>query len=153
MNFQTLHKQRKFILIAAAIGLVSMFLPWFSFSFAGFGSSVNGFHDTGILIFLCFVGCGVVAYLGDQTKGLEKTMWMIALIASGLAAVLMVIYFLRALDAISYLGFGFYIALLSSLALLYAVYQYRNAGLNVKDGFDSLKRDIEEKTKSDTTTL
>ena len=32
MNFQTMNKQRKFVLIAAAIGVISMFLPWISIS-------------------------------------------------------------------------------------------------------------------------
>ncbi len=151
MNFEVLHKQRKLILIAVAVGVVSMFLPWVSFSIAGFGGSVNGFHNTGILIFLCFVGCGIIAYLGDQTKGLEKTMWMIALIVSGIAAVYMVFSFFRSLDAISIIGFGFYITLLASLAMFFSVYHYRNAGLNVKDGFESLKKDFEDKTKGNTT--
>ena len=30
MNFQTMNKQRKFVLIAAAVGVISMFLPWIS---------------------------------------------------------------------------------------------------------------------------
>ena len=32
MNFQTLNKQRKMILIAAAIGLIAVFLPWIKMS-------------------------------------------------------------------------------------------------------------------------
>ena len=32
MNFQTMNKQRKFVLIAAAVGVISMFLPWVSVS-------------------------------------------------------------------------------------------------------------------------
>jgi uncharacterized membrane protein len=154
MDFQTLHKQRKFILIAAAVGVVAMFLPWVSFSLGAFsGGSVNGLHGSGVLIFLCFIACAVIAYLGEQEKPLEKTMWMISLIASGLAAALMIFDFLRALDAISFLSIGFYLALAASLALVFSVYQYRGAGLNVKDGFDSLKKDIEDKTKGDTTSV
>ena len=51
MNFQTMSKQRKFVLIASAIGIISMFLPWFSF----FGFRISGMHGVGILVFLCFV--------------------------------------------------------------------------------------------------
>ncbi len=35
MNFQTMNKQRKFILIAAAVGIIAMFLPWVKISFFG----------------------------------------------------------------------------------------------------------------------
>ena len=152
MNFQTMSKQRKFILIAAAVGVISMFLPWVSVSF-GFGPSysVNGFHDVGILIFLCFVGAGVVAFLGDQTKTLDKTFWMVALIAGGVASLIMIINFLRALSAISYIGFGFYIALIASVGVLAATYMFRAPGDTIQGGFDSLKGDINKKTDSGTT--
>ncbi len=82
MNFQTMNKQRKFVLIAAAVGVISMFLPWFLSLFrfwAMTNRSENGLHGNGIFVFLCFIACGVIAYLGDQTKNLDKTMWAIAL--------------------------------------------------------------------------
>lgn len=149
MNFQTMNTQRKFMMIAAGVGVIAMFLPWIRISLFGFGSeSINGFHDTGILVFLCFVACGVIAFMGDQQAPLGKTMWMASLIAGGLAAVLMIIFFLRGMDAISYISFGFYLSLLAALGLVYAIYNYRAAGYNVKDGFDSLKDDINKKTDS-----
>ncbi|MCP9752100.1 hypothetical protein EGI32_14120 [Ferruginibacter sp. HRS2-29] len=148
-----MNKQRKFILIAAAIGVIAMFLPWVSISVMGMSfGNVNGMHGFGILVFLCFLGCAGITLVGDQTKPLDKTMWMISLIASGLAALIMIINFLRALDAISYFSVGFYLAIAASLAVLFATYQYRAAGFNVKDGFDSLKDDIEKKTKNDNPT-
>jgi len=67
MNFQTMNKQRKFVLIAAAVGIISMFLPWISF----FGFSINGMHGSGIVVFLCFAVSGIISLLGDQTKNLE----------------------------------------------------------------------------------
>ena len=87
MNFQTMSKQRKFILISAAVGIIAMFLPWVSF----FGFSMNGMHGDGFIVFLCFAGAGVVAFLGDQTKTLDKTFWFIALACGGLASLLMII--------------------------------------------------------------
>jgi len=152
MNFQTMNKQRKFILIAAAVGVIAMFLPWVRVSFFGISNSVNGFHDIGILVFLCFVGAGVVAFLGDQTKSLDKTFWFIALAAGGIAALIMVINFLRALDMLSYLSFGFYLALLASLAVVGAAYMYRSPGDSIKGGFDSLKNDIEKKADNNSNT-
>lgn len=146
MNFQTMNKQRKFILIAAALGAIAMFLPWVSFSAFGFSSSVNGMHGVGILVFLCFIGAGVVAFLGDQTKSLDKTFWFVALACGGIATLIMVINFLRALDNISYISIGYYLATAAAIAVLASAYMFRSPGDSIKGGFDSLKSDIEKKT-------
>lgn len=152
MNFQTMNKQRKFIMIAAAVGAISTFLPWVSISFGGYGGiSYNGFNGIGILVFFCLVGCGVLAFLGDQTKPLDKTFWMVTLLASALASVIMVINFLRASGYMSAIGFGFYLTTLASIGALVAAYLFRNPSDSIKGGFDSLKHDIEEKTKGDNT--
>ena len=146
MNFDTMSKQRKYILIAAVAGVIGMFLPWFSLPFFG---SLNGMHGAGILIFLCLAACALIAFLGDQTKELDRTMWMIVLIASAIASLFMVYHFFESIGAgFSYLSFGFYIALLASLATLYFIYKYRSPGDNIKDGFDRLKRDVETRMKS-----
>ncbi|MEO6404694.1 MAG: hypothetical protein ABIY51_11200 [Ferruginibacter sp.] len=149
MNFQTMNKQRKFMLIAAGIGIIAMFLPWITISIFGFSNSVNGMRDTGILIFLCFVAAAVIAIMGDPTQALDKTMWVLALAAAGLATLLMVIFLLRSTDMLSLLGYGFYFALLASMGLLFAVYNYRRAGYNIKDGLDSLKNSVGDKNKID----
>ncbi|MEP6675063.1 MAG: hypothetical protein ABJA78_07905, partial [Ferruginibacter sp.] len=94
MNFQTMSKQRKFVLIAAAIGAISCFLPWVSFEIFGMSSSVNGMHGIGILVFLCFVGAGAVCLMGNQTATLDKTFWFVALACGGIASLIMVINFL-----------------------------------------------------------
>ncbi len=44
MNFETMSKQRKFVLIAAITGVIATFLPWWSFATFGYAYSVNGFH-------------------------------------------------------------------------------------------------------------
>ena len=60
MNF---HKQKLFALIAAGVGIIAMFLPWWKISFFGMGQSVNGMRDLGIVTFLGFIGAGVVTIL------------------------------------------------------------------------------------------
>jgi hypothetical protein len=148
MNFQAMSKQRKFILIAAAVGFISMFLPWFDLIVA----SINGMHDKGILVFICFVVAGVTAYLGDQTKPLEKTTWFIALISGALATILMLWFLIETSSdygGISFLSFGFYLALLSAAGVLLSAYLFRSPGDDIKSGFDSLKGSIEQKTKND----
>jgi hypothetical protein len=148
MNFQTMNKQRKYILIAAAAGALGMLLPWVSFG--PYGSS-NGMHGWGILLFLLFIAAAAVCLLGNQTLPLDKTYWFTALAAGGINSIVMVITLLRALSAISLFSIGFYLTVLASIALLYFAWQYRRPGDDIKSGFDSLKGDINKKVNSGTT--
>lgn len=146
MNFSTMNKQRKFVLISAAIGIVAMFLPWISISMMGYSQSVNGMHDKGILVFLCFAVCALVAYLGDQTKNLEKNSWMIALVASAIALLMMLWFYSQLSDSMvgtSLLGFGFCIAALAAIGVLLSAWLFRAPSDNLKDSFNSIKKDIE----------
>src|ERR1700712_3737189 len=122
MNFQTMSKQRKFILIAAAVGVIACFLPWITISFGGFtAGSVNGLHSYGFLCFFSFIGAGLVSYMGNQTLNLEKTMWFVAL-ACGAIALLFEIIFLS--DAGGFSGFGLYIALLAAIGVLVFAWKF-----------------------------
>ncbi len=148
MNFQTMNKQRKFVLIAAAVGIVSMFLPWVSVSMFGYSQSVNGMHDKGIIVFLCFAASGVIAYLGDQTKHLEKNMWMITLGAGALALLLVIWFYSQTTNSIlgsSFVGFGLYVAALAAIGVLASAYLFKSPTDNIKDGFNNIKKDIENK--------
>lgn len=153
MNFQTMNKQRKFVLIAALAGMIACFLPWITVSVGGFGGgSVNGMHSWGLLAFIGFIGAGVAAFMGDQTKTMAQTFWFVALASSALAVLGVVIYFLRISSAtggyfgasISY-GFGIFIAAAAAIGSLASAYMFRSPGDSIKGGFDSLKSDIEKK--------
>ncbi len=150
MNFQTMSKQRKFVLIAAAIGVISTFLPWWSISVFGYTSSVNGFHGMGILAFLCFAGAGVMAYLDDQTTNLDKAKWTATLIAGAVAALIVIWYIIDASSSAfgSYLGFGIYLAALAGIGIVLAAFIYRTPGDTFKDGFDNLKKGIGSRMNS-----
>lgn len=140
MNFETMSKQRKMILIASAVGVIAMFLPWWSISMGIFGGgSVNGMHGEGLLVFLCFVAAGALAFMGDQTKNLNQANWMITLIAGGIASFVMVIRFLSWLDVLSVLSYGFYLALAAAVAVVAFAYTHRTAGETLQSGFDTLK--------------
>jgi hypothetical protein len=152
MNFQALHKQRKYIIVLAAIGAISIFLPWFTMSAEGLGvrisDSENGLHGTGILVFLAFIGTGIVALAGDQTRNLDKTMWMATLCGGAIALLFVIINLVRTPNSgdtfgIAHAGpgFGIWISLLASIGMLAAAWVLRNPGDTLKGGFDSLKRD------------
>ncbi len=129
------------MLIAAAIGVIAMFLPWWSFII-----SINGMHGWGVLVFLCFVTTGAIAFMGDQTTNLMQTNWMIGLIASGVAALIMTVMFLSNLDVMSFLSIGFYIALAASICLLAFTYMNRSANHTIQSGFDNLKKNFDNKS-------
>ncbi|MGN6530877.1 MAG: hypothetical protein ACTHK0_03890 [Ginsengibacter sp.] len=151
MNFQTMSKQRKFVLISAAIGFISMFLPWVSISILGYSQSVNGMHDKGIVVFIGFVAVGLIAWLGDQTKNLDKTMWTVTLLAGAVALLLTIWFYSEATSSImgsSLVGFGVYIAAIASIGILASAYLFKSPGDNLKDGFNSMKRNIENKLGS-----
>ena len=144
MNFQTMSKQRKFVLIAAAVGVIATFLPWWSISIFGYTSTVNGFHGMGILSFLCFVAAGIIAYLDDQTKNLDKTKWTITLIAGAISTLIIIWYIIdTSISAFgSFLGFGIYIAGLAAIGVVLSAFLFRSPDDNIKGGFDSLKKDF-----------
>jgi NADH:ubiquinone oxidoreductase subunit 6 (subunit J) len=152
MNFQLLNKQRKMILIAAAVGLISVFLPWIKLSAGMFGQevvseSVNGFHGWGILAFLAFAVACVISLLGDQTKTLDKTMWIVALAGGAVALISVVISLLNspageAMLADIKFGFGIWIALAASLGTIGAAWMFKNPEDTLKDGFESLKKSV-----------
>ena len=146
MNFQTMSKQRKYVLIAAAAGIIGVFCPWVSI----FGFSVNGFHGVGIFIFLCLAAAGAFTLMGDQTKNLDKTFWMITLIAGGIAALIMIINLFNAMGGLSAVSFGFYLTLLGSVGVTAAAFMFRSPEDNIKGGFDSLKKDIDSKMNNPT---
>jgi hypothetical protein len=146
MNFQTMNKQRKFVLIAALIGVVSMFLSWGKIAL--FGYAAGSFKGMDIpysfVPLLCFIGCGILAYLGDQTLNVKITNWFIILICGALSALFAIWKFASMPTGVS-AGLGIYLAILAAAGVLVAAFMFRAPEDNIKSGFDSLKKDINSK--------
>jgi hypothetical protein len=154
MNFQTMSKQRKYILIAAAAGLISVFLPWITVGAFGMSNSVNGFRSYGIAVFIAFAVAIVISILGDQTRALDQTMWMVAL-GAGAVAVLFTILFFTDLNGgfgIVDPGFGIWISLIAAVAVIGAAWMFKNPADSLKSGFDSIKKSIPVSPGNTTTT-
>jgi hypothetical protein len=158
INFQTMNKQRKFIFIASVIGLLSIFLPWASINMMGMGQSVNGFRSYGIVVFIGFAAAAIISIVGDQTKTLDKTLWIASLIA-GVISVLFTVIFMGNLGSafgagggfgLVKIGFGFglWLGLIASIAVLASAWLFRNPEDNLKAAFDSLKKDVSAATTS-----
>lgn len=115
MNF---HKQKLYALIAGIVGVISCFLPWWSFSISFLGQSfgggsVNGMHDLGIIVFLGFAGGVALCFLGDKSKPFDGQFKMIAAACFGGAALFTLIQFLR---ATSYTSYGLWLSLVCGIA-------------------------------------
>lgn len=153
MNFQTMHKQRKIILVLAAAGAISVFLPWFTISAEGFGvrvsESQSGLHGTGMLVELTFIAAGILALLGNQTRPLDSKIWTATICAGAIAFLFVGVNLIRTLgtgDGFGFAqagpGFGIWISLLTSAGMLAVAWLLRTPGDTVKGGFDSLRQSL-----------
>ena len=141
-------KQRKFVLISSAVGVIATFLPWWSFSSFGYNASINGFHGMGMLAFLGFVAVGIIAYMDDQTTNLDKTKWMATLIAGAVAFLIVIYYIIETSSVYNGLSIGIYLAALAALGVVLSAFLFKTAGDNIAGGFNSLKGDIENRLKT-----
>jgi len=152
MDFQTMNKQRKFVLIAAVIGMISMFLPWGKISL--FGYTAGSFKGTDVeysfIPIACFIVSGLMAFMGNQKQTLTTTNWFITIICGAVATLFTIWKFVDMPDGVT-TGFGIYLAILSSLGVLIAAFIFRSPTDNIKGGFDSLKKDISTKMNSGNT--
>jgi putative oligomerization/nucleic acid binding protein len=149
MNFQTMNKQRKLILISAAIGVVSIFLPWFSAGAFGFSVHINGFHGWGILAFICFLGAAIISLAGQQNLSLDKGMWFATILCGSLALLSVIITLISSSSdsgdfgfASAGLGFGIWISLIASIAIMLCAWMFRNPADDLKSGFESIKNSV-----------
>ncbi|CAF0787581.1 unnamed protein product [Rotaria sordida] len=140
-------KQRKFVAIAAIVGVIAMFLPWASVSAMGYSNSVNGLHGVGYLAFLAFGGAIAVSMIGKQDENLDKRMWIVAL-GCGAIAFLITLYALLDLPSggggfVSVnIGVGLYLALAAGAGVVACAWIFKKADDTLQSGFDALKSEM-----------
>lgn len=147
MDFKTMHNQRKFVLIAAAVGLISTFLPWATVSAGRFGSiSTNAFGGWGILVFLGYAGAIAFAFLRDQKQQMDANFWILTLFCGALALLITLIAILQVSSAggtrfggvgVS-IGFGAFISLVAAGGVVFAAWKFKKPEHTIQDGFDAL---------------
>ena len=127
-----MNNQRKFILIAAAVGIIGAFLPWISISAGILGESmtqsVNGFHGIGVLYCLVMAAAGVVAFMGDQKTLLDKNMRLAVIGAGAVAIIALLVSFSDMHSSTSAAGGGFGVV---SASISYGFYLSAIAGVAV----------------------
>lgn len=114
------HKQKLYALIAAGVALISLFLPWATVSFGGYGAgSVNGLRGEGLISLLGVGGVAAACFMGDKAKVLEGNFKNIALGGFGAIIAGALIAFISVSGkgkGIVKPGFGIYIAILVGIA-------------------------------------
>ncbi|MEP6948145.1 MAG: hypothetical protein ABI863_02675 [Ginsengibacter sp.] len=151
MNFQQLNKQRKAIIIGAALGLIACFLPWFSY---GLGS-INGMNGIGVLAFILFIAAGLLALAGDQKANIPAKMWL-PVLGAGIVNICIIGYLIirweSAMGGVNNeesavfgsvgLSFGIWAAIAGAIIITYGAYRFRSADNNLKESLRSLKSDV-----------
>ena len=141
-----MEKNRLFIIISAAVAILSSFLPWASLNAGAFGSySWNGLRGDGWFVIIFAVVAIVLACLNDVKSSLPKG-FAIGVIVSG--ALSTVVTFIDVFNVNKYaadfngygvsIGFGLILALIASIAIVVTGLLAMSGGKITKGTFEEL---------------
>ena len=141
-----MEKNRLFIIISAAVAILSSFLPWASLNAGAFGSySWNGLRGDGWFVIIFAVVAIVLACLNDVKSSLPKG-FAIGVIVSGALSTIVTLIDLfgvnkYAVDFNGYgvsIGFGLILALIASIAMVVTGLLAMSGGKITKGTFEEL---------------
>ncbi|EFX39322.1 hypothetical protein HMPREF8577_0434 [Streptococcus parasanguinis ATCC 903] len=141
-----MEKNRLFIIISAAVAILSSFLPWASLNAGAFGSySWNGLRGDGWFVFIFAVVAIVLACLNDVKSSLPKGFAIGVIVAGALSTIVTLIDVFGvnkyAVDFNGYgvsIGFGLILALLASIAIVVTGLLAMSGGKITKGTFEEL---------------
>lgn len=148
INFKETYygKNRLFIIISAAVAILSSFLPWASLNAGAFGSySWNGLRGDGWFVIIFAVVAIVLACLNNVKSSLPKG-FAIGVIVSGALSTIVTLIDLfgvnkYAVDFNGYgvsIGFGLILALIASIAIVVTGLLAMSGGKITKGTFEEL---------------
>ena len=141
-----MEKNRLFIIISAAVAILSSFLPWASLNAGAFGSySVNGLNGDGWFILILAVVALVLACLSDVKTSLPKGL-AIGVIVSGAIATVVALIDVFGVNKYTAnfngygvsIGFGLILALIASIAIVVTGLLAMSGGKITKGTFEEL---------------
>ena len=141
-----MEKNRLFIIISAAVAILSSFLPWASLNAGAFGSySWNGLHGDGWFVIIFAVVAIVLACLNDVKSSLPKGFAIGVIVAGALSTIVTLIDLFGvnkyAVDFNGYgvsIGFGLILALIASIAIVVTGLLAMSGGKITKGTFEEL---------------
>ena len=139
-------KNRLFIIISAAVAILSSFLPWASLNAGAFGSySWNGLRGDGWFVIIFAVVAIVLACLNDVKSSLPKSFAIGVIVAGALSTIVTLIDLFGvnkyAVDFNGYgvsIGFGLILALIASIAIVVTGLLAMSGGKITKGTFEEL---------------
>ena len=141
-----MEKNRLFIIISAAVTILSSFLPWASLNAGNFGSySWNGLRGDGWFVIIFAVVAIVLACLNDVKSSLPKGFAIGVIVAGALSTIVTLIDVFGvnkyAVDFNGYgvsIGFGLILALIASIAIVVTGLLAMSGGKITKGTFEEL---------------
>ena len=141
-----MEKNRLFIIISAAVAILSSFLPWASLNAGAFGSySWNGLRGDGWFVIIFAVVAIVLACLNDVKSSLPKGFAIGVIVAGALSTIVTLIDVFGvnkyAVDFNGYgvsIGFGLILALIASIAIVVTGLLAMSGGKITKGTFEEL---------------
>ena len=141
-----MEKNRLFIIISAAVAILSSFLPWASLNAGAFGSySWNGLHGDGWFVIIFAVVAIVLACLNDVKSSLPKGFAIGVIVSGALSTVVTLIDVFGvnkyAANFNGYgvsMGFGLILALIASIAIVVTGLLAMSGGKITKGTFEEL---------------
>lgn len=141
-----MEKNRLFIIISAAVAILSSFLPWASLNAGAFGSySWNGLHGDGWFVIIFAVVAIVLACLNDVKSSLPKGFAIGVIVSGALSTIVTLIDVFGvnkyAVDFNGYgvsIGFGLILALIASIAIVVTGLLAMSGGKITKGTFEEL---------------
>ena len=141
-----MEKNRLFIIISAAVAILSSFLPWASLNAGAFGSySWNGLRGDGWFVIIFAVVAIVLACLNDVKSSLPKGFAIGVIVAGALSTVVTLIDVFGvnkyAANFNGYgvsMGFGLILALIASIAIVVTGLLAMSGGKITKGTFEEL---------------
>lgn len=141
-----MEKNRLFIIISAAVAILSSFLPWASLNAGAFGSySWNGLRGDGWFVIMFAVVAIVLACLNDVKSSLPKGFAIGVIVAGALSTIVTLIDVFSvnkyAADFNGYgvsIGFGLILALIASIAIVVTGLLAMSGGKITKGTFEEL---------------
>ena len=141
-----MEKNRLFIIISAAVAILSSFLPWASLNAGAFGSySWNGLRGDGWFVIIFAVVAIVLACLNDVKSSLPKGFAIGVIVSGALSTVVTLIDVFNvnkyAADFNGYgvsIGFGLILALIASIAIVVTGLLAMSGGKITKETFEEL---------------
>ena len=141
-----MEKNRLFIIISAAVAILSSFLPWASLNAGAFGSySWNGLRGDGWFVIIFAVVAIVLACLNDVKSSLPKG-FAIGVIVSGALSTIVTLIDVFGVNkyAVNFngygvsIGFGLILALIASIAIVVTGLLAMSGGKITKGTFEEL---------------